>query len=157
MRTIKCLFIVAALALASAVSSMAQQYSCVTNSLFTNTLTAAQTETLSLGSTNTVTKYDWAGLQITGKSSAANVGSNIVFLIVRSCDGTNFESTNGYSWSVDASGIAGGAVCGYTNLDSSFIGSAGYFKIKSATVQHGSASLTNCVLKVTLKPSRYGN
>ncbi len=136
-------------------SAMAQTYKLTTlsSSLMTNRLTAATTTTALLGPTNAVAKWEEEALMIRLQCDAA-CNSNMTFGVVRTIDGTNFETTASLSLAVPMNGTT--EVWWGTNLTRDYLGGWAGWKFKSAANPHATANATNVLVQTGQKPVRFG-
>jgi len=94
-----------------------------------------------------VTRYTDVGLQVKFAGAGSGTEPMKVWLL-RSADGTNWQSGDGEVWSVPAAGLA--QVVAMTNLD---VGALGYLKLRALT-NGNSGDLTNVTLSAVLKGYR---
>lgn len=116
--------------------------------------TITNSTTRSSGFTDiSISKQDNVGVVLRFTGAGTNAVDNLVVTFARSADGSNFETTPRWTWTVPLNATT--AVVGYTNLNASALGAAAYLRVVS--VQNtGNNNATNVyieVIKKTIKAS----
>lgn len=114
------------------------------NSRITNNATF----TSNTGSPVKLANHDNVGFAFRFQGDQAGTGA-ITLTFARSVDGTNWETTPRFTWSVALNGNT--AVVAYTNFPSAVIGAAGYLKVAQIANADANATATNASLTLIRK------
>jgi hypothetical protein len=95
-----------------------------------------------------VERRDQIGMQAQFKLSGAGT-ENMTFVFVRSADGVTYETSPKITWTIAGTGAT--AVCAYTNIPTTLIGSAKYLRLESIANGNATYYLTNIQVVAALK------